>query len=182
MRALALGAILAAAGCSAPSPEGAPADLAAPDLASTALTLTVGSETRPLAAYYSIYVAPFSEAGPKQVELVVTFIDPAFTCGGQSPAGLDAVSFAFLARAAGADSAGVFARSGPTLGIGTASSGWAELTSVDDRFEGSDGGAIFVGAGGSVTGEVHEQLGPGLRVDGRFTAPHCAALDFAAAA
>jgi len=170
------------AACSPPS--GAPDDLAAPDApVSNALTLTVGGASRPLAAYYSIYFAPLPENGePTTVELLITLIDPAYTCGGKPAASLDAVTFSFLARRPGVDSNGVFARSGPALGASTDASGWAQLTAVDDRFESADGGAIFVGDGGSVTGEVHYQLGPGVRVDGVFTAPHCAAFDFAASA
>jgi len=179
VRAL-LAAALLAVGCSAP--DGAAADLGARDQAiPTGLTLTVGAGARPMAAYYSIYVAPLSESGTQQVELLVTAIDPAYACGAP-PAGLDAVTFSFLARLPGVDSDGVFARSGPTLAGTSGAAGTAQLTAVDDRFEGADGGAIFVGAGGSVSGEVHYQLAPGVRLDGAFTAPHCPALDFAAAA
>jgi hypothetical protein len=177
----ALYAVVFLIGACAP-PDGAAGDLGARDLPAPAgVTLTAGAASRPLAAYYSIYVAPLSETGGQQVELLVTLIDPAYVCGAPT-AGLDAVTLSFLARLPGVDASGVFSRSGPTLGGTSAATGTAQLTAVDDRFEGADGGAIFVGAGGSAAGEVHYQLGPGLRIDGAFTAPHCPALDFAAAA
>jgi hypothetical protein len=74
----------------------------------------------------------------------------------------------------------VFSRSGPLLGTTTAGSGFAELSTVDDRFSEVDAGAVLVAPGGEVTGVVQFEIGA-LRLDGAFRAPHCPALDFAAA-
>jgi hypothetical protein len=181
LRALAL-LLVVAAGC---DDDSAAADLSSPaDLSASAhpVQLTVGDRVTPLAAWYSIFIEPFEAANPGQADLVVTFIDPAFTCAGPT-GGLDSLSFQFLARLPGVTSNFVLARSGPDLaslvGGGT---GGAELTAVDDRYMSwdADGGTVSVGAGGMVSGTVHWTDG-NVTVDGTFTAPHCAALDFAAA-
>ena len=114
------------------------------------------------------------------VELVVSFIDPAFQCAGATPTGLDRLSFGFIARLAGVTSSFVVGRSGPHLGGSMAGTGDAELTQVDDRYVDWDGGTVFVTPGGMVRGEVHYRIGP-LAVDGPFVAPYCAALDVVAA-
>lgn len=183
MRALILSSCLLAAAC---DDDFAAPDLAAPaDLSARAsgVQLTVGDRTTPMAAWYSIFIEPLEATNPGQADLAVTFIDPAFACSGPVATGLDAVSFQFLARAPGVTSNFVIGRAGPDLGpLMGGGTGGAELSAVDDRFESfdGDGGRILVGAGGSVAGTVHWANGDVL-VDGTFTAPHCATLDFAAA-
>jgi hypothetical protein len=146
--------------------------------AAPAVTLSDGQRTRPLAAYYSIFVEPL-DMGTTEIELVVTLIDPAFTCGGAPAPGLDALSFGFDARVPGATDVGVFARSGPLLGATTGGAGQARLTAVDDRYQGFDGGAVDVAPGGAISGRVSYRIGE-LDFEGVFTARHCAALDFVA--
>jgi hypothetical protein len=158
-------------------------DLAAPaaDLrARDGVTLTVGGVARPLDAWYSILISPL-EPGEPPVQLVVTLIEPAFRCDGASVAsGLDALSFSFLARVPGVSSTFLVARAGPDLGPIAQWTGYAELDQVDDRYEGWDGGAVFVGAGGLVGGDTHFE-GGNVVVDGTFRAPHCPLLDAIAA-
>jgi hypothetical protein len=180
---IAAGALAAVTGLGACGANAAPQDFSVPDaaadLAPEKLVLTVNGDARPLDAYYSLFVEPFSETGPTEVTLVVTLIDPAFTCAG-APSGLDAVSFGFAAIEAGVDTTGVFSRAGPTLGATTGGSGSCQLAAADARYLGEDGGAVEVSPGGRVAGEVHYQLAPQIRVDGPFSAPHCPALDFVA--
>jgi len=177
---LALLMVLLPAGCSesgSPSPDLSAAllDLSAPP----GLTLQTPAATRQMAAFYSLLVEPI-EGGSLASYLVVTIVEPAFNCDAPSaPApSLDAISFEFGTRAPGARQDAVIARRGPTLG--GAGEGFAELSAVDDRFAGWDGGAIEVGAGGAVDGRVAWTAGE-AQLRGPFHALHCAALDVAAA-
>lgn len=169
------------------SPAAAPADLAAPlDLAApqNGVFITIdGAAPTPLDAWYSIFIAPPEGGEMSATQMAITFIDPAYRCAaGDAPVtgSLDALSFGFQARAPGVSSGYILARGGPHLGPITDGSGWAELDTVDDRFLGADGGAIDVAPGGMVTGLMHFQSSH-ITIDGHFQAPHCAALDFAAA-
>ncbi len=168
---------LLATGCGPNAPAGA--DLAAPlDLAvpPTGVTLTVDGVAHPLDAYYSIFIEPLEIPGvPAGIELVVTFVDPAFQCASPTST-LDRISFGFQARLAGVTSSFVVGRSGPHLGAPATGTGYAELTLVDDRYVDWDGGLVFVTPGGMVRGDVHYQLGT-IAIDGPFVASHCAALD-----
>ena len=114
--------------------------------------------------------------------LVVTLIDPTFHCDGTATAsGLDAISFGFAARLAGVNAGYIIGRAGQHLEhLVGGGEGTAELTAVDDRFVDADGGAIDVARGGMVAGLVKWKNGD-VKVEGVFAAPHCAALDFAAA-
>ncbi|MFI5288924.1 MAG: hypothetical protein ACHQ17_04705 [Polyangia bacterium] len=166
------------------SPEVAPADLAAPlDLAApqngVLITIDGGAPT-PLSAWYSIFIAPPEGGETSATQMAVTFIDPAYHCDAPVTGSLDALSFGFQARAPGVSSGYILARGGPHLGPITDGTGWAELDTVDDRFLGADGGVIDVAPGGMVTGQMHFQSSH-ITIDGHFQAPHCAALDFAAA-
>jgi hypothetical protein len=169
-----------AGGCG-PGDELAAADLSAmTDAAMPGAWLTSASGSRPLAAWYGFYVQPLTDEGTAGTLLVVTLVDPAFRCDGSAATGLDALSIGFAARQPGVSAIGVIARVGPTLGPTTAQIGWAELTAVDDRFGGEDGGVVIVAPGGHVAGEAHYQLAPDVRVDGTFDAPHCSFIDFVA--
>jgi hypothetical protein len=142
------------------------------------LTLTVaGGAPRLLAAYYSFYVTPLPESGPPTNFLLVTAVDPAFDCA--HPSGdLDALSFLFRERGAGAITDSIASRRGPDFGATLGGNVSGRLLRDDDRF-GSydvDGGAVSVGAGGYVGGTLHFDDGP-IVVDGPFGAQHCAALD-----
>jgi hypothetical protein len=165
-------------GCGDDPVVGAP-DLSI-DLMPQSVTLTDGNVTLPLDAWYSIFIA--AEGGQVETHLVVTLIDPGFRCdGAATTTGLDAISFGFAARVVGVNAGYIIGRAGPHLGplIG-GGEGTAELTAVDDRFLDADGGAIIVAPGGMVAGNVRWKNGE-VRVEGMFAAPHCAALDFAAA-
>jgi hypothetical protein len=179
-----LATLLLCAACGGPteaeSPDlGASDDLAGPGYLAHPVTLTVAGNTRPMSAFYSIFVEPLETGVPLDVELVITFIDPAFSCSGTAPAPLDSISFAFQARVPGVTSSYVVGRSGPDLSALTGGMGDAELTRVDDRTSTFDGGAT-VAPGGSVAGDVWWTSGDVL-IEGTFTAPHCPALDFSAA-
>jgi hypothetical protein len=142
------------------------------------LILSVDGRTRPMAAWYSFYVEPLSDERPPGVYLIVTAVDPAFDCARPSP-DLDAVSFVFHDRVAGAYTTTVVSRRGPDLGgtIGVGAS--AELDAVDDRLGGwdLDGGTVSAGDGGSVAGRLEYRDGT-VAVEGAFTATRCATLDF----
>ena len=143
------------------------------------LTLRVGGARRPMAAWFSFYVQPLTtdESQPPAVYLVVTAIDPAFDCA-HPATGLDAISFLFRDRGAGAASTTVLSRRGPTLGSSVGGDASATLDSVDDRLSGYDLDAGTVASGaGRVTGRAHWVDGA-LGLDGHFAASHCAALDF----
>ena len=141
------------------------------------LTLTAGGRARPMAAYYSFYVEPLSEDGPPGVYLVVTAVDPVFDCA-HPAGGIDALSFLFDQRTAGASTTTVLSRRGPDLDAVVGGSGSATLDAEDDRLDGYDldGGTVSAGAG-QVAGRMHFS-GGGVVLDGAFTAPHCPALDF----
>lgn len=153
---------------------------AGPDLQAAPLTLTVGGDARPMRAWYSFYVRPLSDEKEQAgVYLVITAIDPAFDCAGAA-GNVDAISFLFSARgAAGISTAMVLARHGPDLATTSGGEGYAQIDSDDDRLDGYDldGGAVFAGSGGSVTGSTHYVIG-GIVLDGEFTAARCSALDF----
>src|SRR5690242_11346791 len=103
MRALVLVAAVLA-GC---GDDSALDDLSVPhDLAAGThpVQLTVGDRVTPMTAYYSLFIEPLEATVPGQADLVMTFIDPAFTCTGPVATGLDAISFQFLARAPGVTS------------------------------------------------------------------------------
>src|SRR5262249_50616564 len=70
--------------CSTP-----PERRALPD-ASAALTLRVDNTSRPLQAWYSIFLHPpeGTDAGGVTADLVVTLVEPAFRCAGAAPSGL----------------------------------------------------------------------------------------------
>ena len=172
-----------AAGCGDDGPT-APPDLSAPVVDARphdGVTITAGGKTTPLTAWYSIFIEPLEIPGvPYDVELVVTFIDPAFTCSAASAGDLDALSFAFMSRNAGATTERVFGRAGPHLGPLAFGVGYAELDAVDDRYQFWDAGVVAVGDGGRVAGDTHF-AGPGVEIDGTFTATHCPLLDAVAA-
>jgi hypothetical protein len=141
------------------------------------LTLTVGGSTRVLAAYYSFYVSPLPDEGPGGAFLVVSAVDPAFDCA--HPSGeLDALTFLFRERGAGAITTSIASRRGPDFGPTIGGNVSGRLGRDDDRYGGYelDGGVISVGSGGSVGGTLHFDDGP-IVVDGAFGASHCAALD-----
>jgi len=162
--------------CSTP-----PERRALPD-ASAALTLRVDNTSRPLQAWYSIFLHPpeGTDAGGVTADLVVTLVEPAFRCAGAAPSGLDALAFAFEDRVAGARSQIVLARSGPDLGGASGGSGEMVLTIEDDRYLGMRDAGVDVAPGGRVAGTVDYQFAGGIAVSGAFEAPHCAQLDFIA--
>jgi hypothetical protein len=130
-----------------------------------------------MAAWYSFYVQPLNDDGPPGTYLVVTAIDPAFSCA-KPAAGLDTLSFLFHDRGAGALSHEVSARRGPDLDSTLGGSGSATLTVDDDRYSGYDldAGTVQSGAG-MVDGNLHFAV-DAVTLDGAFAAPHCPALDF----
>jgi hypothetical protein len=146
-----------------------------------ALHLTAGGRQAPLAAYHSFF-AELEHVAPEYF-LLVTFVDPAFSCTGPV-GGLDALSFSFADPAPGATSSTVLARAGPRFGSATGGTGSITLRSVDVNLPAVDGGAVVVDAGGRVSGDARYRLdgtiGP-IDIEGSFDAPHCAALDFLAA-
>jgi hypothetical protein len=148
------------------------------DMQAAGLTLSGAGRSRSMAAYYSYYVRPLSDDSDAGVYLVITAIDPAFRCQGGDVSALDALSFLFPSRTAGAVSATVIARHGPALGATTGSGGTITLDSVDDRLGGYDlDGGVVTSGDGSVTGHAAFTI-DSFTLDGSFTAPRCAALDF----
>jgi hypothetical protein len=73
----------------------------------------------------------------------------------------------------------ILARHGPDLATTSAGSGYMQIDSDDDKLRGYDldGGTVEAGAGGSVGGRTHFEIGS-IVLDGAFTASRCAALDF----
>ena len=156
-------------------------DLSAPspDMQAAPLTLTVAGRSRPMRAFYSFYVRPLAD-DPAEVGvyLVITAIDPDFTCSGTTP-DVDALSFLFNARAPGTSTSMLLARHGPDLAATSSGSGYMQLASDDDRLRGYDldGGVVEAGSDGSVLGLAHFGI-DSIVLDGAFTATRCAALDF----
>jgi hypothetical protein len=152
---------------------------ASPDLQAAPLTLTIAGQARPLSAFYSFYVRPLAD-DPAEVGvyLVVTAIDPAFTCSGPAP-DVDALSFLFGARAPGTSTSMLLARHGPDLAATSSGMGYMQLDSDDDRLRGYDldGGVVAAGSGGSVSGRAHFVI-DSIVLEGEFRATRCAALDF----
>jgi hypothetical protein len=170
--------LLLAAGCGGDATTSPDLSVGPPDLGATGLTLTVaGGAPRTLAAYYSFYIAPLPDEGPGGAFLLVTAVDPAFDCAHPSGA-LDALSFLFNERGAGAITTGIASRRGPDFGATLGGNVSGRLSRDDDRFESYeiDGGVIDVGDGGYVAGTLHFDDGA-IVVDGPFGATHCAALD-----
>lgn len=158
------------------------ADLAvAADLAPAPVTLAGPDGGTPMSAFYSFWIEPLEHGAQTDVYLVLTLIDARWHCGDPAQS-FDALGFGFAARIPGVTSSNVLQRHGPRLGPSTGGDGWAELDGEDDRLQGwdFDGGTVQVTSGGSVSGQVHFAVA-GLTLDGSFTAPHCAALDFVAA-
>jgi hypothetical protein len=170
--------LLLVTGCGEDATTSPDLSVGPPDLGATMLTLTVaGGASRTLAAYYSFYVTPLPESGPPTTFLLVTAVDPAFDCA--HPSGdLDALSFLFRERGAGAITDSIASRRGPDFGPTVGGDVSGRLVRDDDRFDGYDvdGGVVSVGSGGYVGGTLHFADGP-IVVDGPFGAQHCAALD-----
>ncbi|HEX9101098.1 MAG TPA: hypothetical protein VF997_02785 [Polyangia bacterium] len=167
-----------AAGCGEDATTSRDLGVGPPDLAASALTLTVaGSAPRAMAAYYSFYISVLPDDSLGGTFLLVTAVDPTFDCAQPSGA-VDALSFLFRERGVGAISDSIAARRGPTFGPTVGGNASGRLSVDDDRFVGYelDGGTIAVGAGGSVGGTLHFDDGA-IVLDGPFGARHCAALD-----
>ena len=174
-------ALFAACSSQSSTPVDAPVD-APTDSSPDALPMAVleaGATQRPLASYYSFYLRPIpQDGGATLVQLVVTFVDPAFTCTGPAPTGLDALSFGFMDWFQGARSQMVLARSGPILGSATGGVGEMRISVDDDRFVAVVDGGAGVTSGGHLEGQVDYAFDAGISVRGRFYAEYCAQLDF----
>jgi hypothetical protein len=171
--------LLLASGCGEEATTLTDLSVGPPDLGATTLTLTVAGQSRPMAAWYSIYVATLPDDRQPGAYLLVTAVDPAFDCA--HPSGqLDALSFLFRERGVGAITTSLAGRRGPTLGSTIGGNVSGRLSRDDDRYTGYDldGGLIDVGAGGYVAGTLHFD-DSGIVLDGPFGAQHCAALDVA---
>ena len=143
------------------------------------MVLQSGSTTKELSAYYSFFLRPTPfDGGTTFVQLIVTFVEPSFTCTGTAPTGLDAMSFAFMDWFQGARSQVVLARSGPILGSATGGVGEMRISVDDDRFVGVGDGGPNVTPGGHLEGQVDYSFDGGISVRGRFYAEYCAQLDF----
>jgi hypothetical protein len=172
-------ALLALVGCSEPAPL--PADLGVSvDATAPGLTLSDGAGTTPMSAYYSFWLEPLENGARIDVYLLLTLVEAGWQCG-DSAAGVDSLAFLFTERLSGISSTTVAGRSGPRLGPTSGGGGSAEIDQDQDRLSGwdLDAGTITTGAGGSVAGRVHFAVDRYV-LDGSFTAPHCAALDFIA--
>src|SRR5262249_17021862 len=146
----------------------APVDSGQQD-APAGLVLTTPQGTFPLVAYYSIFLEPLEADGGTDVELVVTLVDPAFTCTGAPPQGVDERSLGFRHGTAPASAIVVPARNGPQLGSTGGGSGMMDLAVIDGRFRGEhDGGAADVRPGGQVSGSVQFDFAGNIEVRGEF--------------
>jgi hypothetical protein len=174
-------ALVAACGSDNQATPDAPADAAVdvlPD-AYPMVQLESSGTMRPLSTYYSFYSRPLPlPDAPVAVTMVVTFIDPAFTCSGPPSSSLDTLSFGFQEWLVGARSQMVLGRSGPVLGAATGGVGEMRLSVVDDRFMGETDGGADVTAGGHLEGMVDYSFDAGVSVRGRFYATYCRELDF----
>jgi hypothetical protein len=164
MRALVL--LLALCGCEAADP----------------LSFTQVGTSRDAVAYYSIAVEPLPGAeGGFELEpgeyVVITFTDTGYACAASPPGDVDAISFFFLSDMPGASTSLVAGRGGPHLGTTTAGTGEVVIEDIDDRYLGFDNQMVHVVPGGHVTGHVRYVIDDFV-LEGHFTAPHCAALDF----
>lgn len=173
--------LLASCGSDDQATPDAPVDAAVdvlPD-AFPMVQLEANGTTRPLATYYSFYSRPLPlPDAPVAVTLVITFIDPAFTCSGPPASTLDTISFGFADWLVGARSQMVVGRSGPVLGTASGGVGEVRLSVVDDRFMGETDGGADVGSGGHLEGMVDYSFDAGVSVRGRFYATYCRELDF----
>jgi hypothetical protein len=174
---IACAALFIASGCHDSTES---ADLGAADLSASRpvgpLRLVDGAITRTLAAYYSIAINVRPETGePREPLLVVTCIDPAYSCVGR-PSGVDLVSLGFLSFASGTGGT-IISRQGPRVGPTSGSAGYSQLDAGDVRYAGVDGGVI-IGPGGHATGVVTIQLAADLSLEGSFDATYCPALNF----
>jgi hypothetical protein len=176
VRSLAIWTLVAAGGCNNDDASTAfDLSIGSPDQGDT-LMLSVGGQSRPMAAYYSFYIEPLSTQGRVDAFLVITAVDPAFDCA-NAATGLDAAAFLFAVRGDGAYTANVLSRRGPVLGALVDSVGSAELGVDDSGLHGYDLDAGTVSASGFVTGRI-ELVGGKVRLAGPFNAGRCAALDF----
>jgi hypothetical protein len=132
--------------------------------------------TQPLDAWYGVFVEPL-ENGTTDVELVIGFVSPSWGCGPAAP-DVDALVFSFPMLGMPPISQTVLARAGPDFGATTGGSGEVDLSAIDARYQEDGPAGPMVGAGGHVDGSIHYEVAPGLLLDGKFRAPHCAVLDF----
>jgi hypothetical protein len=181
-QAVILGLLVAACGSESSTPVDTLTDAPVVDSAPDALPmpeLQTPSTSKPLGAWYSFYLRPIpGDGNAVLVQLVVTFVEPSFTCSGTAPTGLDAMSFGFTDWFQGARSQMVIARSGPILGMATGGLGEVRLSVDDDRYLGVVDGGADVMAGGHLEGQVDYAFDGGISVRGRFFAEYCAQLDF----